>query len=100
MTRLYLVRHGENLANLTKEFSYKLVVHSLTDKGVLQAGQTALYFMGKQIDAIYSSPLKRAAETAQIIAAELGLPITTMENFREVNVGDLERYPPTEENWR
>ena len=41
---IYLVRHGENTANITKEFSYKLVDYSLTAKGVQQAEQTAEYF--------------------------------------------------------
>ena len=42
MTHLYLIRHGENLANLTKEFSYLKVDYPLTPKGKLQAAQTAL----------------------------------------------------------
>ena len=41
MNHLYLVRHGENVANLTKEFSCCKVDYSLTAKGVLQAQQTA-----------------------------------------------------------
>jgi len=58
--RLYLVRHGENLANLTKEFSYRQVDYSLTPKRVLQAQQTAACFTDKNIHEIYASPLKRA----------------------------------------
>ena len=38
MNRVYLVRHGENLAHLTKEFSYRKVDYPLTPKGVMQAG--------------------------------------------------------------
>ena len=75
MNRLYLVRHGENPANLTKEFSYRRVDYGLTPKGVLQARQTAEFFKGKAVHAVYSSPLKRAAETAGIIAAELELRV-------------------------
>lgn len=96
---LYLIRHGENPANLTKEFSYKLVDYSLNSKGRLQAEQTAHFFSDKHIDEIYSSPLKRAKETADIIAARLHLPVTVMEQFREINIGDLEGRPPTKENW-
>lgn len=97
---LYLVRHGENLANITKEFSYKLVDYSLTPKGVLQAEQTAEFFRSTAIDAVYSSPLKRARETAEIIARPHKLPVTLLEEFREGNVGNLELMPPTEESWR
>lgn len=97
---LYLVRHGENLANITKEFSYKLVDYSLTPKGVIQAEQTAEFFRAMSIDAMYSSPLKRARETAEIIARPHGLPVMLLEEFREVNVGNLELMPPTEASWR
>ncbi len=99
MNRLYLVRHGENPANITKEFSSRYVDYSLTPKGILQAQQTAEYFVDKRIDAVYASPLKRARETAEIIGARLGLPVAVMDNFREVDVGELESRPPTRENW-
>ncbi len=99
MNRIYLVRHGENWANITKEFSHRKVDYSLTPKGVLQAQQTAAYFQGKEIHAVYSSPLKRALETAEIIAAPLGLPVTVLEGLREINVGDLEGQPVTAELW-
>lgn len=99
MNTIYLVRHAENPANLTKEFSYKKVDYSLTPKGVIQAQQTAEYFKDKNIDAIYTSPLKRTRETAHIIGQSLGLEPIVMEHFREINVGSLEGQPPTEEVW-
>jgi len=107
MSRLFLVRHGENLANLTKEFSSRIVDYSLTPKGILQAEQTARYFLaaaeagraGYHIQAVYSSPLKRARETAEIIASHLGLPFVVMDDFREIDVGDMELQPPTMEAW-
>ena len=98
-TTVYIVRHGENPANISREFSYRLVDYSLTPKGVRQAEDTARYFRAKGIDAIYASPLKRAVETAAIIAAPLGLPVGLIEEFREINVGTLEEQPPTDENW-
>jgi len=99
MNHLYLVRHGENPANLTKEFSFRSVDYSLTPKGRMQALQTGQFFRQKRIDAVYSSPLKRAAETAEIICAEVGLPFTVLEDLREVNVGALEGQKPTAELW-
>lgn len=96
---LYLVRHGENLANITREFSYRRVDYSLTPKGVLQAEQTADFFKASAIDAVYASPLKRARETAEIIARPHGLPVLLLEEFREVNVGNLELLPPDESAW-
>jgi broad specificity phosphatase PhoE len=99
MNTLYLIRHGENPANLTKEFSHRLVDYSLTPKGVLQAQQTGEYFKNQQIDAIYCSPLKRAIETAEIIGRAISVQPVVMEEFREVNVGALEALGGSAENW-
>ncbi len=99
MNRIYLVRHGENTANLTLEFSHRKIDYSLTAKGVMQARQTAEFFRRETIHEIFSSPLKRAVETAKIIAEPHGLPVQAMEAFREVNVGDLEGQKPTTALW-
>lgn len=100
MNTIYLVRHGENPANITKEFSHRKVDYPLTEKGVLQSVQTAEYFRGMPVDEVYASPLKRAIQTAQIIAAPHDLPVVEMEEFREVDSGTLEDAPPSDENWR
>jgi broad specificity phosphatase PhoE len=104
--QLYLVRHGENPANINKVFSSRIVDQSLNKKGLLQARQTAAYFSqlgispeGWARSSVYSSPLKRATETAEIIAAELGLQVIMVENFREIDVGDLEGSPATPADW-
>ncbi len=99
MNLLYLVRHGENRANLTLEFSSRRVDYPLTPKGVLQAQQTAECLAPLGVNAVYCSPLKRAVQTAGIIARRLGLGATVMENFREIDVGDLELQPPTRAAW-
>jgi broad specificity phosphatase PhoE len=96
---LYLVRHGENLANITKELSCRKVDYPLTSKGRLQAEQTRAVFNRANIDAIFASPLKRASETAQIIASGTGLQVEIMENFRELNVGDLEDLGNSNRAW-
>src|SRR6476620_4584791 len=98
MTRLYLVRHGENLANITKEFSYRAVDYPLTPKGVLQAEQTAEYFVNRDVDAIYTSPLLRARQTAEILARRIVVPVHLREELREISVGSLEG-ASTPENW-
>jgi broad specificity phosphatase PhoE len=98
MTTLYLVRHGENLANITKEFSYRAVDYPLTPKGILQAEQTAEYFADGSIDAIYTSPLLRARQTAEILTRRIAVPVHLREELREINVGSLEG-ASTPENW-
>ncbi len=93
LNRLYLVRHGENWANIDDVFSCRKIDRSLTPKGILQAQQTAAFFQDKQIRQIYTSPLKRAVETAEIIAAETKAPVQVIDQFREVDVGALEGKP-------
>lgn len=100
LNTIYLVRHGENQANLTKELSSRKVDYPLTAKGRLQARQTGEYFHDKAIHAVYASPLKRASETAHIIAGALGLPTTLKDHFRELQVGDLEDLGNSPEAWR
>lgn len=99
VTRLYLVRHGQSVANVTWEFSYKRVDPPLTDLGVEQARITAEYFRSVQVDAIYTSPMLRAVQTAEIFKAALGLDVAVIEELREVNVGDLEDRAPTQDAW-
>ncbi|MFN8636061.1 MAG: histidine phosphatase family protein [Chloroflexota bacterium] len=100
---VYLVRHGENLANITREFSHRKIDYSLTEKGVKQAEQTAAYFASlhreRPIGAVFSSPLKRAVETAETIAVALGHAVTVVEQLREIDCGDFDGAPPTPERW-
>jgi probable phosphoglycerate mutase len=100
MNKVYLVRHGENPANITEELSCRKVDYPLTAKGRLMAQQTAVYFEDKSIDLIYTSPLKRAAETAHIIGERLGLKPVIIESLREINFGMLEGMPDRDESWR
>jgi broad specificity phosphatase PhoE len=99
VTRLHLVRHGQSVANVTWEFSYKRVDPPLTELGVQQAQATAAYLRSMQVGAIYCSPMLRAIQTAEIFSAAFGIPYTILEDLREVNVGDLEDLAPTQEAW-
>jgi probable phosphoglycerate mutase len=89
--KLYFVRHGENQANIDKVLSHKIVDYSLTPKGVKQSQYLAEWLADHDIARIYSSPLKRAYETAQIVANRLNLTeIRLIEDLRELNVGVLD----------
>jgi broad specificity phosphatase PhoE len=99
MNRLYFVRHGEGQDNVARQFSSRRIDNSLTERGTLQARQTADFLACKSIHEIYTSPMKRALETARIITTRLGKELTILENFREVNVGDLEGKYFSDENW-
>ena len=99
VTRLYLVRHGQSVANVTWEFSYKRVDPPLTDLGIEQARITAEHLRSLHVDALYTSPMLRAVQTAEIFKAALGLDVAVIEELREVNVGDLEDQAPTQDAW-
>ena len=99
MNRIYFVRHGEGQDNVARKFSSTWMDHSLTERGKLQALQTGQYLAGKPIEGIFCSPMKRAHETAQIIAGQMGMDLNVMDELRELNVGDLEGKDFTDENW-
>lgn len=83
---LYLVRHGQIAANVNKVYSGRSD-EALTETGRRQAGQAAEYMAGLEINAIYSSPLRRARETAAIIADFMGLPVVDEPFLIEFDYG-------------
>ena len=88
-TRLFLVRHGQSAGNAEGRFGG----HSptpLSELGQKQAEITAKTLAKEKIEAIYSSDLLRAVETAKPLAEILDLPIITTSAFRERKVGVLE----------
>lgn len=90
MTELYLVRHGETDWNRQRR------IQGLTDiplnaTGRQQARDAGMLLARRRWDAVYSSPLGRARETAEIIAAELGLGAPTLlDRLVERNYGAAE----------
>lgn len=84
MVNLYLIRHGKqntDLCNLDVE---------LSAEGVLQAELLRDRMKHYEIDALYSSNLLRARQTAEIINKELWLPIEIREDVKEICFGNLE----------
>ena len=69
----------------------------LTDRGRAQAAQAARNLGELGIERIWSSPLRRARETAEPIAAELGLEIEIHEDLRELREADGHGDLPAEE---
>ncbi|HEV2123303.1 MAG TPA: histidine phosphatase family protein [Chloroflexota bacterium] len=93
MTKVYLVRHGQSVANVERVFSNGKVDLPLTDLGVRQAEQAAAWLLGKGIEHVFSAPLLRARQTAAIVATCLGLDesgVTILQDLDEVRVGDLD----------
>jgi len=68
MTQIILVRHGETEWNVAEVFRGRIDIE-LNETGIKQAELLAEYLSHMKIDAVYSSPLKRALKTAEIIAS-------------------------------
>lgn len=92
MTAITWARHGENVANVTRTLSFRVYDESLTERGRQQARDLAVRLAAAPApDRIVCSPLRRAAETAGIVAEALGMAdVTADDNLREVNVGSLD----------
>jgi broad specificity phosphatase PhoE len=89
VTTLLLVRHGETDWNADG----RLQGHTdrpLTDFGRRQARDLADALAGEKLQAIYSSDLTRARETAEIVAGRLGLPVVLDRDLREKDWGNWE----------
>ena len=91
MTRIILVRHGQTEWNIGAGGGERFrgrVDLSLDDAGLAQAGALAQRLADRPIVAVYSSPLKRAVETAQPTAQRLGLPVQLLPGIIDINYGD------------
>jgi broad specificity phosphatase PhoE len=97
--RVYLVRHGQSVANVQRVFSNLKVDLPLSELGVTQATHTAEHLKSVHVDEMYSSPMIRAIQTAEIFSTAIGVDFDVVEEFREVQVGDLEDHPPTDAAW-
>ena len=86
MTTLLLVRHGETDWNSERRWQGH-TDRPLNERGREQARALGAELSDRPVDAIYSSDLLRARETAEILAAELGLDVRVDAGLREVDVG-------------
>ena len=87
MVKFVIIRHGYSIANKERMFAGQMDV-KLDELGYLQAEDTAKYVLDNyKIDAIYSSDLCRAVDTAKPLSDALGLPIITYKELREISAG-------------
>ncbi len=87
--RIYLVRHGETEWNATDRMQGRSDV-PLSPRGVLQSKAVARRLRDRRIDAVYSSDLVRARDTARIIAEPHGLNVFEEPLLAETSLGEWE----------
>jgi len=90
---IYYARHGESLANKEGYFA-GLIDSPLTKEGTIQARRIAddIKSEGLAISSLITSPLRRAHDSAKIVAQDLGMPIEDIEvdsRIVEYDFGDL-----------
>jgi probable phosphoglycerate mutase len=98
--RLYFARHGESEANVQQVFWNGAQGYGLTARGRAQAGQLADRLYDISFAALYSSPVLRARQTAQILSRRLDLPYQMHDGLREYDVGILEGRLYDDQAWQ
>ena len=106
-TTIVLARHGETGWNRDGRFQGQ-ADPPLNDRGRAQAAELADRLNGQRFAALYSSPLRRARETAEILALRLGLSAAHIEDLQEIDVGSwsgstrdeiASRFPAAYQRW-
>lgn len=105
---LYLVRHAEPEDGYTGKYLGRLNP-ALSPRGVEQAKHIAGRIAALNPSRIVASPLRRAVETADIVAGVCGLPVEQTDLLLEIDFGELEGktfkeatalYPDVADSWR
>jgi broad specificity phosphatase PhoE len=108
MTTIVLIRHGQTDWNVEGRWQGQ-ADPPLNESGRQQAAHVAAYHAAFGFHALYSSDLRRAMETAQIIGQAMGLTVIAEPRLREINLGkwqgllsdDIQaQYPDELRRWR
>jgi len=87
--RLLIARHGQSLWNEHRRFQGATDV-GLSALGIKQAQALGRAVRGRRLAAAYVSPMQRALDTARIALADTTVPIVSVEELRELSLGDWE----------
>lgn len=90
--RIYLIRHGETEMNRLGVFRGRFEV-DLNERGRKQAAEIARALEGQGIEVLYSGPLRRTRETAEIIGRALGVECIVDEGFNNIRLGVWQGVP-------
>ena len=89
MRTLLLARHGQSVANASRRFQGSQDV-PLSELGRRQAAALGAALRGGRLTHVYSSPMERARLTAGAVVAALGVPLTLVDDLRELSLGEWE----------
>ncbi len=95
MTEIILARHGETAWNVKEVFRGRIDVE-LNETGIKQAALLGEYLGNREISAVYSSPLKRALKTAEMIAGYHKLKIEITPGLIDFDYGSWQGLPHEE----
>jgi phosphoserine phosphatase len=95
MTKLILARHGETVWNVEKIYRGRVDVN-LDEVGIKQAELLGKYLSNWKLEAIYSSPLKRALDTANIVARYQKIGVHIAEGLIDFDYGEWQSLPEEE----
>lgn len=95
MTEIILARHGETEWNVSEVFRGRIDIE-LNQTGIKQAELLAEYLSDLKLDAIYSSPLKRALTTAEMIASYHKLDVEITPGLIDFDYGKWQGLPHQE----
>ena len=87
MTEIIIARHGQTEWNVGEVFRGRVDVE-LDETGLKQAELLAEYLSDRKIDAVYTSPLKRAHKTAAAIASHHNLEVEINDGLIDFNYGE------------
>ena len=88
-TTILLVRHGQTHSNVSGRYM-GWIDEDLSEEGVWQADQLSHRLESWSIASAYSSPLRRAQRTAEIIAAPHSIPVSIVDGLGEIRIGAWE----------
>jgi probable phosphoglycerate mutase len=89
-SRLLVARHGQSEGNVARVWTSAREGYPLTELGRTQARALGESFVGRDVVAVYASPLPRAQQTAHEVGTVLGLPVAVLEGVEELHVGHHE----------
>jgi len=95
MAELILARHGETVWNVEKIYRGRTDVN-LDEVGIKQAELLGKYLSGWELEAIYSSPLRRAMDTANIIARYQKVSVHIAKGLIDFDYGEWQSLPEQE----